>query len=71
MPGVDPGRQTGVLVVHHYRVSSLGRTGWFAAGVLAASLGFVLLVLAADIVRAFGSAPDREASMPPVVIEAR
>ena len=54
-----------------YRVESLGRTGWFAAGVLAASVGFLLLVLATDFVRAFGSAPDREAKMPPVVIEGR
>lgn len=52
-----------------YRVEHLGRTGWFAAGVLAASVGFLLLVLVADYVRAIGNAPEIEARTPAVVIE--
>ena len=40
---------------HHSSVEHVGRAGWFAIGALAASIAFVLLVIAGDFFNAAAS----------------
>ncbi len=46
----------------------VGRAGWFAIGVLAASIVFVAMLVAGDFFKAMGSQNEVKAE-PPVVIE--
>jgi hypothetical protein len=65
---VDPGDKE--MSLQHTESRHIGKVGWFAIGALAASLAFVMLILAGDYFRAYGKQPPAEAHMPAVIIEA-
>ena len=46
-----------------------GRAGWFAMGALTASLAFVILIVAGDVL-AIGKEKQVEAEVPALIIEA-
>ena len=50
-------------------IGRLGRTGWFAAGVLATCVALLFLVVVADYVRAIASTSEIEPKTPTIVIE--
>ena len=54
---------------HHSTVEHVGRAGWFAVGALAASMAFVLLLVASDYFNAATSEPEVKAELPALVIE--
>lgn len=56
---------------HHIKAEHLhvGRAGWFAIGVLAASIAFVALIVAGDFFKAMSSEGHVDAEPPPLVIE--
>jgi hypothetical protein len=54
---------------HHSTVEHVGRAGWFAIGALAASIAFVLLLIAGDFFNAAASSTDVKAELPALVIE--
>lgn len=54
--------------VEHIHV---GRAGWFAIGVLAASLAFVAMLIAGDLLKAFDNSPGAKAETPAHVIEGK
>ena len=56
---------------HNQDVGHVGKAGWFAAGALAASVGFMLLLVAGNIFEAAATGSDVEAPMPELVIEAK
>ncbi|MCX7305416.1 MAG: hypothetical protein NTV73_13945 [Hyphomicrobiales bacterium] len=47
------------------------RAGWFAMGALAASMAFVMLIVASDYVQALGTGSQVEAQVPALIIEAK
>lgn len=53
---------------HHPNIEHVGRAGWFAAGALAASVAFVVLLVAGDYFKT-ASKPEVAAKLPALVIE--
>lgn len=49
----------------------IGRVGWFAVGILVASLAFLVLMVAGDIFKAIGSEAQADTHSPALVIEGR
>ncbi len=59
------------MSLQHSEPRTAARAGWFAIGALAASMGFVMLVVAGDYFQAIGKEANAEAGVPSLIIEAR